>query len=90
MNVQEVADGFVDHHSEIKPISKLPDPLQVWCLKQWISWKFAEECQELLAILTTLFKVIQLSLRRMAIKDTAGPKLLEDLKRVYIRESMEA
>ena len=58
VDIQKIANRFVDHHGEPELVRKATDPYQVRGAKERVARKFTEKCWELFSIPTPTFEVI--------------------------------
>lgn len=86
VDIKEVAYCFVDNHAEVVFVCQFSDTFDVRGSEKRVSRKFREESKISLAVLQSLFKIIQLFRGTEAVKDAPRAKFLNNLQGVYVWE----
>jgi hypothetical protein len=60
IHVEEISNGFIDHHAKVIRVCQVADTLEVWRSQKGVSRKFGEERGKTLAALESFLQVIQL------------------------------
>jgi hypothetical protein len=87
IDVEEIADSFVDDDEKIIFIRQSSYPTKIGRLQERISRKFAEKSKDFFAVGQSSLEIIKVFRRTVTVKDAAWTKLFEYFQCVNVWES---